>query len=86
MTTVDFRNYIETYSDLEVDFPLLENGKIDEKAIKSMIKDSREDKIRYCILSNRIFERYIFKQFYKLSDESLDREVEYYNYLWDLDS
>lgn len=79
----DVEKLLEKYPDDEVIFPLNSEGKIDEGVVKELPKRSREEKVRYCTLSNKIFGTYILATFSKLSDEELCNQVEFYDLMWD---
>ena len=81
-TDKQLNELIETYPDDEAKMPLSKDGSIDYKAVKNLPKKTREEKIIYCALCNKIFGTYTFVTFSKLNDEKLQNQVESYELLF----
>lgn len=77
-----FQKHYEENPDDPAEMPLNTDGTIDYDAVQHMSKNSREEKIVYCALCNKIFGTYIFSTFSKLSDEALQNQVEAYECHW----
>ena len=67
----------------EVTMPLKPDGTNDYEAVKNLPKNTRDEKIAYCALSNKFIPLYIWVSFGKLTDEQLQREVEKYDDFWE---
>jgi hypothetical protein len=77
-----FFKLMEDNPDDEAEMPLNKDGSINYKAVENLPKNTREEKIIYCALCNRIFGTYIIMTFSKLSDKRLQDNVEAYEYMW----
>ncbi|MEK3955959.1 MULTISPECIES: hypothetical protein [unclassified Psychrobacillus] len=77
-----FNTLIEAYPDDPVVMPRKLDGTIDYEAVQSLPKTTREEKIVYCALCNKIFGTHIFATYAKYSDDKLQNEVEIFEMLW----
>lgn len=69
-----------TYPDDGYSVPKDENGEPDYNLIENLPRTTREEKIKFCCICNKVFGVYLFVTYSKLSDEALNNQVELFEY------
>lgn len=73
---------LKHYPSDPVEMPYLDNGEVAYEKIKRLPKKTKEEKITYCALSNKVFGTYTFATFSKLTEEQLEDAISLFNFLW----